>query len=51
MFKTVQSFYLDSWTCVFVGNDVNDWCSVNVGLRQCCVMSPFLFNVFMDGVV
>ena len=24
---------------------------VNVGLRQSCVMSPWLFNVYMDGVV
>ena len=23
----------------------------NVGLRQGCVMSPWLFNVYMDGVV
>ena len=24
---------------------------VNVGFRQGCVMSPWLFNEFMDGVV
>ena len=24
---------------------------VNVGLRQSCVMSPWLFNAYMDGVV
>ena len=24
---------------------------VNVGLRQGCVMSPWLFNVYMDGIV
>ena len=30
---------------------MNDWFPVNVGLRQGCVMSPWLFNVHMDGVV
>ena len=34
-----------------MGNDVSEWFPVNVGLRQGCVMSPWLFNVYMDGVV
>ena len=25
--------------------------TVNIGFRQGCVMSPWLFNVYMDGVV
>ena len=29
---------------------MNEWFPVNVGLRQGCVMSPWLFNVYMDGV-
>ena len=37
--------------CVRVGNDVSEWYPVNVGLRQGCVMSPWLFNAYMDGVV
>ena len=37
--------------CVGVGNDVSEWFPVNVGLRQGCVMSPWLFNEHMDGVV
>ena len=49
--KAVQSFYVDSRACVSVGNDVSEWFPVNVGLRQGCVMSPWLFNVYMDGVV
>ena len=28
-----------------------EWIPVNVGLRQGCVMSPWLFNVYMDGVI
>ena len=37
--------------CVRVGNDASEWFLVNVGLRQGCVMSPWLFNVHMYGVV
>ena len=51
LLKAVQSFYVDSRSCVQVGNDVSEWFPVNVGLRQGCVMSPWLFNVYMDGVV
>ena len=31
--------------------DVREWFPVNVELRQGCVMSPWLFDVYMDGVV
>ena len=34
-----------------MGMDVREWFPVNVGLGQGCVMSPWLFNVYMDGVV
>ena len=51
LLKAVQSFYVDSRVCVWVGNDVSEWFPVNVGLRQGCVMSPWLFNVYMDGMV
>ena len=50
LLKAVQSFYVDSIACVWVGSDVSEWFPVNVGLRQGCVMSPFV-NVYMDGVV
>ena len=38
LLKAEQSFYEDSRTCFRVGNDV--------GLRESCVMSPWLFNVY-----
>ena len=46
----VQSLYVDSRACVRLGINVSEWFLVNVGLRQGCVMSPWLFNVYMDGV-
>ena len=49
--EAVQSFHVDSRACIRVGNDASEWFPVNVGLRQGCVMSPWLFNIYMDGVV
>ena len=34
LLKAVQSFCVDSRACAPVGNDVSEWFSVNVGLRQ-----------------
>ena len=30
---------------------MSEWFPVNVGLRRGCVITPWLFNVYMDGVV
>ena len=46
-----SSFYIDSMAYVLLGNDVSECFPVNAGLRQGCVMSPWFFNVYMDGVV
>ena len=47
LLKAVLSFYIDSRQCVRVGNDVSEWFPASVGLRQGCVMAPWLFNVYM----
>ena len=47
----LMSFYADSRMCVRVEMDVSGWFPIKVGLRQCCVMSLWLFNVYMDDVV
>ena len=49
--KAVQSFYVDSRACVCVEMAVSEWFKVNVSSDQGCVMSSWLFNVYMDGSV
>ena len=34
-----------------MANGVSEWFPVNVGIRQGCVMFPWLFNAYMEGVV
>ena len=40
----MKHFFVDGRTCVGVGMDMGEWFLVNVGLRQCCVMSPWLLT-------
>ena len=42
---------MDSKSCGRVGNEVSEWFPVRVGLRQGCVMSLWLFNLYIDGGV
>ena len=51
LLKVVQSLYERSEACVRVCREEGEWFRVGVGLQQGCVMSPWLFNVFMDGVM
>ena len=51
LLKSVQSFDVDSRACVTVGMDVSEWFPISIGLRQGCVISPRLFDVYMDDVV
>uniref|UniRef100_UPI003EBBE11F reverse transcriptase domain-containing protein n=1 Tax=Klebsiella pneumoniae TaxID=573 RepID=UPI003EBBE11F len=32
-------------------DEISEFFSLNVGLKQGCVLSPWLFNLYMDGVV
>ena len=51
LLRGVKSLHVGSKACVRVGNEVSEWFPVRVGLRQGCVMSPWLFNLYIDGVV
>ena len=51
LLRGVKSLYVGSKACVRVGNEVSEWFPVRVGLRQGCVTSPRLFNLYIDGVV
>ena len=51
LLRGVKSLYVDSKDCVRVGNEVSEWFPVRVGLKQGCVMSPWLFSLYINGVV
>ena len=47
LLKAAQSFYVESRTCVLVGIYGSEWFPINVGLREGCVISPWLFNIYI----
>ena len=51
LLRRVKSLYVGSKACVRRGNEMSELFPVRVGLRQGCEMLPWLFNLYIDGVV
>ncbi len=49
LLKGIQAFYREANACVRVGGKNSESFAVEVEVKQKCVMSPWLFNIFMDG--
>ena len=49
LMEGIKAFYREASACVKVDGELSDSFAVEVGVRQGCVMSPWLFNIFMDG--
>ena len=49
----IKSMYIDSSACVRVKGGENEWFMIDSGVRQGFIMFmyPWLFNVYMDGVI
>src|SRR2546421_9185149 len=50
IWRVVKNLYGEVGSCVRLGEEKTDWFSLEVGLRQGCVLSPILFSVFIDGL-
>ena len=47
----IKSTYVDSSACIREKGGESEQFKVDSGVRQGCIMSPWLFNVYMDGVM
>ena len=47
----IKSMYVESLACVRVKGSVSKWFRIDSGVRQGCMMSPWLFHVYMDGAM
>ena len=51
LLKAGPSLYEKREACVQVCREQGEWFELGVGLRQGCVMSPWLLNLFMDAAM
>ena len=47
----IKSMYIDNLAWVRVKGGESEWFSIDSGVRQGCIMYPWLFNVYMDLVM
>ena len=46
----IKSMYVDSLAYIRVKGGESEWFRIDSGVRQGCIMSPWLFNVYIDAV-
>ena len=46
LIRAIQSVYLGSRACVRASGKMSGWFPITRGVRQGCVMLPWLFNVY-----
>ncbi len=51
MLKGIRSFYENASAFVRVNGELSESFSVKVGARQGCMMSPWFFNIYMEGCI
>lgn len=49
LIRALKSLYDGSSACVRINGAYSDWFAIGKGVRQGCVASPWLFNLFMDS--
>ena len=51
MFNSIKSMYINSLACVRIKGGESECFRINSGVRQGCVMNPWLFNVYTDAMM
>jgi hypothetical protein len=51
MWRVLRNIYSKVESAVLLGNSRTNWFEIEVGLRQGCLLSPLLFDIFLDDLV
>ena len=51
LIRTIQNLYDKATSAVYLNTNIGDWFRTTVGVRQGCVLSPTLFNIFLKRIM
>jgi len=49
--RILESLYRDTFSAVRIGADLSEWFETIAGVHQGCILSPLLFNIFLEVVM
>ena len=51
LIQVIQNLYEKATSAVYFNNNIGDWFRTTVGVRQGCLLSPTLFNIFLERIM
>ena len=51
LIRIIKNLYDKATNAVFFNNSIKDWFRTTVGVRQGCLLSPTLFNIFLERIM
>ena len=51
LIELTQQLYENATSAVFYNGSIGDWFRTTVGVRQGCLLSPTLFNIFLERIM
>ena len=51
LIQVIESLYKSAKSAVLLGGELGDYFLTTVGVRQGCILSPVLFNIFLENIM
>ena len=51
LIRTIECLYNKATSAVYHDNNIGEWFRTTVGVRQGCLLSPTLFNIFLERIM
>ena len=51
LIKVIESLYSKATSAVYYNGSIGEWFRTTVGVRQGCLLSPTLFNIFLERIM